>query len=97
MPTYLQDLISFLYPDNDTELTGHKEEYKGRMADRESIKRKLQENIDPMNPEGHPPEVVNIAIVQIAQDNVNVVKAVEIISKQMKKFKMVGLKTLMKT
>ena len=63
-PTYLQNLLSFLYPDNYTELTGHKEESKGRMADRESIKRKLQECTDSMNPEGHPPELVNIAIGQ---------------------------------
>ena len=39
-----------------------------------------------MNPEGHPPEVVNIAIGKIAQDNVNVDKAVELGSKQMKEF-----------
>ena len=74
------------YPDNDAELTGRKEESKGRMAARELIKRKLQECIDPMNPKGHPPEVVNIAIGQIAQDNVNVNKAVKLGSKQMKAF-----------
>ena len=39
-----------------------------------------------MNPEGHPPEVVNIANEKIAQDNVNVDKAVELGSKQMKEF-----------
>ena len=39
-----------------------------------------------MHRSNDPPEVVNIAIVQIAQDNVNVVKAVEIGSKQMKEF-----------
>ena len=76
-----KDLLSFLYPDNDTELTGHKEESKGRIrgdkADRESIKKKLQKYIDPMNPDGHPPEVVNIAIGKIAQDNVDEDKAVE--------------------
>ena len=37
-----QNLSSFLYPDNGTELTGHKEESKGRIsgdnADREPIK-----------------------------------------------------------
>ena len=49
-------------------------------------KRNLQECIDSMNPEGHPPEVVNIAIGKIAQDNVNVDKAVELGSKQMKEF-----------
>ena len=67
----------------------------GDKADRESIKRKLQECIVPMNPEGHPPEVVNIEIGQIAQDNVKVDKAVELGSKQMKKFENGGLKTLM--
>ena len=77
-PTHLQNLSDFLYPDNEPELTGHKEESTGRMADKESIKRKLQECIDPMNPEGHPSEVVDIAIGQSAQDNVNVDKAVEL-------------------
>ena len=61
------------------------------MADRKLIKRKLQECIDPMNPEGHPPEVLNIAIGQIAPDNVNEDKAVELGSS----LKMVGLKTVM--
>ena len=86
-----QDFSSFLYPDNDTELTGHEEESKGRIsgdkADRESMKRKLQECKDPMNPAGHSPEVVNIAIGKIAKDNVNVDKAVELGSKQMREFK----------
>ena len=49
-------------------------------------KRKLQECIDLMNPEGHPPEVVNIAIGKIAQNNVNVEKVVELGSKQMKEY-----------
>ena len=57
------------------------------MADRKLVKRKLQECIDPMYPEGTPPEVVNIAIGQIAQDNVNVDKAVKLGSKQMKEFR----------
>ena len=56
-------------------------------------KRKLQECIDLMNPEGHPPEVVNIAFGKIAQDNVNVDKAVELGSKQMKEFENGWLKT----
>ena len=42
--------------------------------------------IDPMNPEDHPPEVVNIAIGKIAQDSVNVDNAVELSMKQMKEF-----------
>ena len=40
-----------------------------------------------MNPEDHQPEVVNITIGKIAQDNVNVDKTVELGSKQMKEFK----------
>ena len=35
---------------------------------------------------GHPPEDVNIAIGRIAQDKVNVDKAIELGSKQMKEF-----------
>ena len=85
-----QDLSSFINPDDDSELTGHKEELKGRInsdkADRESIRKKLQECIDPLNPEIHPPEIVNIAIGKIAQDTVNVDKAVELGAKQMKDF-----------
>ena len=77
-PTYLQNISGFLYPDNGPELTGHKEESTGRMADKELIKRKLHECIDPINPEGHPSEVVNIAIGQSAQDNVNLDKAVKL-------------------
>ena len=85
-----QDISSFINPDDDTELTDHKEESKGRIStdktDRESIRRKLQECIDPMNPDCHPPEVVNIAIGKIAKDTVNVDQAVELGSKQMKEF-----------
>ena len=39
-----------------------------------------------MNREGHLPEVVNIAIRKIAQENVYVDKAVELGSIQMKEF-----------
>ena len=64
-----QDISSFINPDDDAELTDHKEESKGRIstdkADRESIRRKLQECIDPMNPDGHPPEVVYIAMERL--------------------------------
>ena len=77
-----QDSSSFINPDDDVELTDHKEESKGRIstdkADRESIRRRLQEFIDPMNPDGHPPEVVNIAIGKITKDTVNVDQAVEL-------------------
>ena len=51
--------------------------------------------MDPMNPEGHPPENVNIASGQITQDHVNVDKVVELGSKQMKEFKNGWPKTLM--
>lgn len=39
-----------------------------------------------MNPDGHPPELVNIAIGKISKDTVNVDQAVELGSKQMKEF-----------
>ena len=85
-----QDLSQFINPDDDTGCTDHKEELKGRIAadkaDRESVRRKLQICIDPMNPEDHPPEVVNIAIGKIAQDSVNVDNAVELGMKQMNEF-----------
>ena len=76
-----QDLSQFINLDNDTGYTDHKEELKRRIAadkaDRESVRRKLQLCIHPMNPEDHPPKVVNIAIGKIAQDSVNVDNAVE--------------------
>ena len=50
------------------------------------MKRKLQECIDPMNPEGHQPKLVNIEIGKIAKENVNVDKAVELGFKQIKEF-----------
>ena len=85
-----QDLEQFINPDDDTELPEHKEETKGRIAadkaDRESVRRKLQQCINPMNPEDHPPELVNIAIGKIAQDNVNVDQAVTLGTKQMVEF-----------
>ena len=55
-------------------------------------KTNLQECIDPMNQEGHPPELANIAIGKI--DNVNADKAVELGSKQMKEFEYVWPKNL---
>ena len=85
-----QDLQSFINPDENEKQDQHKEEMKGRIAsdksDRESIAKKLQNCIDPLNPDDHPPELVNIVLGKIAQDTVNVDKAVEIGSTQMKDF-----------
>ena len=85
-----QDLVCLIEPDDNGKQDKHKEESKGRIEsdklDRNSIRRKLQECIDPMSPNDHPPEMVNIVLGKIAQETVNVDRAVELGSNQMKEF-----------
>ena len=62
--------------------THHKEETKGRLKsdaeDRNKIRIKLNSCIDPLNPDGHPLELINIVSGKIADSKVNVENAVEI-------------------
>ena len=85
-----QDLVCLTEPTDNGKQDKHKEESKGRidsdMLDRDSIRRKLQECIDPMSPDHHPPELVNIVLGKVAQETVNAHRAVEIGSNQMKEF-----------
>ena len=85
-----QDLVCLIEPDDSGKQDTHKEESKGRIdsdkLDRDSIRRKLQECIDPLSPNDHPPEIVNIVLGKIAQETVNVDRAVEIGSSQMNEF-----------
>jgi len=56
----------------------HKEENKGRIKsdakDRESIRRKLELCIDPLDPTKHQQTIVNVATGQLAGETVNVDK-----------------------
>ena len=85
-----QDLVCLIEPDDNGKQDKHKEESKGRIdsdkLDRNSIRRKLQECIGPMSPNDHPPEMVNIFLGKIAQETVNVDRAVKLGSNQMKEF-----------
>ena len=85
-----QDLVCLTEPTDNGKQDKHKEESKSRidsdMLDRDSIRRKLQEYIDPMSPDHHPPELVNIVLGKVAKETVNVHRAVEIGSNQMKEF-----------
>ena len=75
-----QDLVCLTEPTDNGKQNKHKEESKGRidpdMLDRDSIRRKLQECIDPMSPDHHPPELVNIVLGKVAQETVNAHRAV---------------------
>ena len=77
-----QDLVCLIEPDDNGKQDKYKEESKGRIdsdkLDRNSIRRKLQECIDTMSPNDHPPEMVNIVLGKIAQEKVNVDRAVEL-------------------
>jgi hypothetical protein len=68
----------------------HKEETNARIAsdgiDRESIRKRLDLCIDPLEPASHPPNVVNIVSGQVADNTVNVQDAVAIGKKTMKEF-----------
>ena len=66
----------------------HKEEMSARKKsdakDRENIREKLQSCIDPLDPDDHPTDIINIVSGQIAPESVNVDNSVSIGEKQMK-------------
>ena len=68
----------------------HKEELKGRITtdarDRESIRKKLELCIDPLDPCKHPEAIINVASGQLAAESVNVDLAIELGSEAMNKF-----------
>ena len=59
----------------------HKEVAKARMdsdaRDRESLRKKIEIYIDPLDPKKHPQSIVNIATGQLAGETVNVDRAIE--------------------
>ena len=56
--------------------TSHKEETPGRVkanaSDREKLRSKLAQCLNPLDPSGHPPEMFNIVTGQLACSSVNV-------------------------
>lgn len=70
--------------------TVHKEESKARIAadkiDREELRRKLETIINPLDPDSHPDNIVNVVTGQLAPPSVNVDKAVDIGTRQFKEF-----------
>ena len=66
----------------------HKEEMKSRIVadkkDKETIRAKLAQSIDPLDPTQHPKNLVNIVTGNIAPESVNVDNSVQVGSSQMK-------------
>ena len=85
-----QDLVCLIELNGNGKQDKHKEESKGRIdsdkLDRNSIRRKLQNGINTLSPNDHQSEMVNIVLGKIAQETVNVDRAVELGSIQIKEF-----------
>lgn len=68
----------------------HKEEAKERVcadqADKEGLQRKLEMCIDPLDPEQHPETIINVAKGMIGPPSVNIDKAIDIGTQQIKEF-----------
>ena len=85
-----EDITNIVSPEKVDSQNQHKEEHKGRITadarDRERIRKKLELCIDPLDPEKHPNEVINVASGQLAAQSVNVDLALELGSEAMNKF-----------
>ena len=68
----------------------HKEEAKARMdsdaRDRESLRKKIEICIDPLDPKKHQQSLVNIGTGQLAGETVNVDRAIKQGTEEMKQF-----------
>ena len=82
--------VSTLRDKSASSKTAHKEEAPARISadqgDRDGLRRKLDVSIDPMDPEKHPENIVNVVNGRIAPESVNVDRAVEIGAQQMGEF-----------
>lgn len=85
-----EDITNIVSPEKVDSQNQHKEELKGRITtdarDRESIRKKLELCVDPLDPTKHPETIINIASGQLAAESVNVDLAVELGSEAMSKF-----------
>ena len=55
-------------------------------SDRQSLRNALNNCIDPLKPSSHPAELVNVVTGHVAPDKVNVERALEIGTEQMRDF-----------
>ena len=85
-----EDISLIISKENTKGQEKHKEEEKGRIQsdakDRDSIRRKLEICIDPLDPAKHPPTIVNIVNGQIAAESVNIDNAIELGTQAMKQY-----------
>lgn len=88
-----EDVVSFSqeeYKHHQKMQNKHKEEMRPRIEadakDREGIRLKLQGFIDPLKPDKHPENLVNIATGRVFSDEINVYDAVKIGRNQMNEF-----------
>ena len=85
-----EDISIIISKDSSKSQEKYKEEEKGRIQsdtkDRESIRRKLEMCIDPLDPDKHPPTIVNIVNGQIVAESVNVDGAVKLGTQAMKQY-----------
>ena len=84
------DLADMANSENTSDQTSHKEESKARINtdahDRLGIKQKLELCLDPLDPEKHPGDIVNIVNGRLGPSSVNVHDAVAIGKEEMLKF-----------
>ncbi|CAH3121622.1 unnamed protein product [Porites lobata] len=85
-----EDISDIVNGDAQSTQDTHKEETKARIAsdgkDRQSIRKKLDLCVDPLDTGSHPVNIVNIVTGQIADSSVNVQDALAIGKKSMKEF-----------
>lgn len=85
-----QDVYSLTGDEEEATQEIHKEERKARIeadaADRDAIRKKLELCINPLDPDLHPPSIVNIISGQIADGAVTVHDAVDIGKKKMTEY-----------
>ena len=78
----VNDVAEMTQGQKELTITCHKQEQKPRIRsdvqDRQNVKEKLQTCIDPLEPDDHPQELVNIVTGRIAPSSVNVDRSVEI-------------------
>ena len=86
----VNDIKKMCDGDRKSVQNSHKEEAAARIAsdakDRQGLKEKLATCIDPLSPQDHPDNIVNIVTGKIAPPEVNIDQAVEIGTQMMKEF-----------
>ena len=88
----VQDITEMRETHRQTKVTEHKEEMPSRIrsdgVDREKLKDRLNTCIDPLQPDSHPPGLINVVTGRLCPDNVNVDDSVNIGTKQMNEYEL---------